>query len=176
MTMQLVLGVDPGVSGAMFALADGEPVQFFDMPIRPRAVGSGNEVDVPKLQALLRGLFMAHRGAYVFAVLEKVGGHRGQGGSASFNFGQADGAVRATIQCQGIPILEVYPQTWKTYMQLTGKGPDGEKLDKGAALRLARSMFPAWADALARAKDNGRADALLIARWAVLTEQVGAAA
>lgn len=166
MTFRLTMGIDPGLSGAIAVLADGKFEKFIDMPKIKRGMAKGNEIDVDKLCIELRALKSNYPGAYIMAVLEKVCGHRGQGGSASFNFGQSDGMIRATLACLGIPKIEVYPQTWKAYLRLTGKGKD-------AARQIVLEQFPEIAPLLARKKDCDRADALLIARWAEITEQVG---
>lgn len=168
MTLRLVLGVDPGQTGAIALLADGEPAGFIDMPTRERKAG-GVMIDGAALAAALRGARMHHPGAYTFAVIEQVSAGPGQGVSAMFRFGQADGIARGVLEALGVPCIEVHPSTWKRYLQLTGA-------DKDAARLLALKRFPGLAATLARKKDVGRADALLIALWSELTQQVGAAA
>lgn len=165
MTLRLTIGIDPGLTGAFAVIADGSFECFIDMPTRERKNAKGMEVDADTLQRALRDVLSRHPGAYVLAVLEKVSGHRGQGGAASFNFGQADGMVRATLACLGIPKIEVYPQTWKTYLRLTGQ-------DKDAARQMVLRQYPEAAPHVRRKKDHGRADALLVAKWAEMTEQV----
>lgn len=165
MTLRLTIGIDPGLSGAIAVLADGEFERFIDMPTAKRGNAKGMEVDADALHRKLRDLRAAHPGAYLLAVLEKVGGHRGQGGSASFNFGQADGIVRGTLACLGIPKIEVYPQTWKTYLRLTGQSKD-------AARQMVLRLHPEVAEHITLKKHDGRADAFLIARWSEMTEQV----
>lgn len=165
MTFRLTIGIDPGLSGALAVLADGQFERFIDIPTRARRTASGQEVDVSRLAEQLRTVLAAHPGAYTFGVMEKVGGHRGQGGSASFNFGQADGMVRATFENLGIPFIEVYPQTWKSYLRMKG-------VDKEGARQKVIREYPEAAPHLQRKKDHGRADALLLAKWAELTEQV----
>lgn len=168
MTQRLILGVDPGQSGAIAALADGAPVGFIDMPTRERKAG-GLMIDGTRLAAELRGLRQHHPGAYTFAVVEQVSAMKGQGVTGMFRFGQADGIARGVLEALGIPLIEVHSSTWKRYLQLTGE-------EKDAARLLALSRFPGLAAVLARKKDIGRADALLIALWAELTQQVGIAA
>lgn len=165
MTFRLTIGIDPGVSGAIAVLADGQFERFIDIPTRDRRTGSGREVDVTRLASHLKDVRAAHPGAYMFGVMEKVGGHRGQDNARSFNFGQADGGVRATFELLGIPFIEVYPQTWKTYLRMKG-------VDKEAARQRVIREYPEAASQLQRKKDHGRADALLLAKWAELTEQV----
>jgi len=168
MTHRLVLGIDPGQTGAVAALADGAIACFIDMPTMPRKAG-GHEVSGAQLAAKLRGVLQAHSGAYVLAVLEQVHAMPKQGGTSGFRFGQSDGIVRGVLGALGIGWIEVPPQMWKRHLRLTG-------CDKDAARTLAIQRFPEHADKLARKKDVGRSDALLMAVWAEATEQVARAA
>lgn len=166
MTMRLVIGIDPGQSGAIVALADGEPVKIIDMPTMARRAG-GYQVDGATLAASLRGLFHEHSGAYIVAVVEQVGSMPNQGVSSMFRFGQSDGIVRGVIAALGIGMVEVPPQTWKRALGLIGCAKD-------CARTLAIQRFPAVAIQLARKKDCGRADALLIALWGEQTDAAAA--
>jgi Holliday junction resolvasome RuvABC endonuclease subunit len=170
MTLRLAFGVDPGTSGAIAVVADGEPIGFFDMPTEPRASGNGRMVDGRQLGALLRGAIIQHRGAHVVAVIERVQAMptklhgREQGATSTFNFGQADGIARGVIRCLGIPVVSAEPSVWKRHNGLI-------KAEKSASVDLVLRRFPALAESLARVKDHGRAEALLIALWAHETEQ-----
>lgn len=167
MTLHLALGIDPGQTGAISALADGLPAGFIDMPTRPRAAG-GQMVDAGKLAAAVRGLVMQHPGAYVYGVIEAVAARPGQGGTSMFRFGQSDGMVRGVMGGLGILLIEVQPQTWKRFLRIEGKA-----VDPDAARKYAMTVYPGTVNLLMRKKDSGRADALCIARWAHLTEQLG---
>lgn len=163
-TLRLVIGIDPGVSGAIGWLADGVPAGVMDMPRR-----KDGRVDGRRLAAELRGLLQAHTGADVLVVHELVCGFRGQGGSASFAFGQADGIVRGVVESLGLRWIEVRPQAWKKHYGLV-KVRGGEPVGKGESRRVAIMLWPDKALNLLQAKDHGRAEALLLARWAVQTE------
>ncbi|MEG3193572.1 hypothetical protein SNE32_15145, partial [Lysobacter sp. D1-1-M9] len=63
MTLRLTLGCDPGQTGCVALLADGEPAGFIDMPTMPRAAG-GHEVNAASLAAQLRDALQAHPGAH----------------------------------------------------------------------------------------------------------------
>ena len=54
---------------------------------------------------------------------------------------------------------------WKRHLRLTG-------MDKDAARQLVIERFPSAAPNMKRKKDVGRADALLLAHWGEVTEQV----
>lgn len=164
MTNRLTLGVDPGQTGAIAALADGVPAGFIDMPTFARKAG-GQQVDAASLAAKLRDVLMQHPGAYVVAILEQVNAMPDQGSASGFRFGQSDGIVRGVLGALGIGFVEVPPATWKRHLKLTG-------CEKDAARAQAIQRYPDAANDLGRKKDIGRADALLIALWGELTEQV----
>lgn len=178
MTNRLILGIDPGATGAIAILADGDPAGFIDMPIVPRET-SGNEVNGKALAASLRGVMQQHPGAFMLAVMERVNAmpsfsrdgaeRRGMGSQSSFNFGESFGIVKGVLAALGVSYSLVHPQTWKRRLALTGK-------EKDAARALAVATFPGAAHNLQRKKDIGRADALCIAHWAELTEQLPRAA
>lgn len=162
MTLRLIIGCDPGQSGCLALLADGEPAGFIDMPTMPRAAG-GEEVNAAALAAQVRGLLHMHHGAHVLGVLEQVGSMPGQGLASTFRFGQADGVLRGVLGALGIGYVTVAPVRWKNHFGLKGQKKD-------AARALAIRRFPSIAEQLARKKDCGRADAILIALWAANTE------
>lgn len=164
MTMSLILGVDPGQTGAVAFLADGEPAGFIDMPTIPRRAG-GEQIDAVRLSDLIRREIGHHPGASVHAVIEQVNALPKQGSASGFRFGQSDGIARGVIGALHLPLIEVPPGTWKKYLRLTG-------LEKDAARAHALQRFPQLNEELRRKKDVGRADALLIALWSYLTEQV----
>ena len=168
MTLRLIIGCDPGQSGCLAMLADGEPAGFIDMPTMPRKAG-GFEVNGAALAAKLRGELMNHRGAFVLAVVEQVSSMPKQGLASTFRFGQSDGILRGVLATLGIGFVEVHPVKWKGHFGLKGQ-------EKDAARALAIRRFPSVAEQLARKKDCGRADALLIALWAANTEQHASAA
>jgi hypothetical protein len=76
-----------------------------------------------------------------------------------FRFGEAYGAVRGALGALGIPFRVVPPNLWKPRMGLVGPKKD-------AAREMAAKEFPSAATKLQRKKDHGRAESLLIAKWA----------
>lgn len=156
MTMRLTFGVDPGLSGAVATLIDGEPGPVLDMPTVE--VDGWGEVDARAVVVFIRELRAAHPGAYVSACIEKVGARPGDGGTSAFRFGQTAGKLQAILEVLGIPATRVVPAQWKRSFSLL-------RQDKDAARLLAIARFPSAQKVLSRKKDNGRADALLIALW-----------
>ena len=157
MTFRVTIGIDPGITGAIAVLADGEYFDTWDMPTRGRGKAGKRAVDAGKLAATLRGVMPLFRGATFSAVLEDVHAMPKQGSTSMFSFGRSVGAVDGVLAGIGIRMIEVTPQRWKRHHGLIGA-------DKGAGRVLAASRYPAAPLQLKR--HHGRADALLMALWA----------
>lgn len=156
MSLRLTFGIDPGLSGAIATLLDGEPGPILDMPTR--RVGAHSEVDAAALAAWIRGVRQQHAGAYVSACMERVQGRQGWGATEGFRFGESSGKVKAVLEAMGIPYTLVSPVTWKRRYGLL-------KSDKDDSRQLALQRFPSAAHLLNLKKHDGRAEALLIALW-----------
>jgi hypothetical protein len=107
MTMddRCILGVDPGVSGAMAFYFAGRPerVAVEDTPI------VDGEVNIAGVAALIRQY------APSVAVIERVNAFRGASSSSSFRFGRAYGDVRGAVTALGVPVHFVQPGVWKRH-------------------------------------------------------------
>lgn len=150
--MTRIIGIDPGLTGAIAILeANHDLLAVHDMPTTATRKG-GKQLNIPEVASILRG---AHRqGALV--KLEAVHAMPKQGVSSTFTFGMGYGALQGVIQTLGISMTLVTPQAWKKAAGLIGA-------EKDYARTLALQKYP---DAsLARKKDIGRADAILIARY-----------
>jgi hypothetical protein len=104
-----------------------------------------------------------HRGATFAAVLETVfamgAGRDGAGGAAAMQrLGDARGAARGVLEALGVPYSRAAGASWKRDYGLIGQPKDASR---ETALRL----YPALACRLSRKKDDGRAEALLLARY-----------
>lgn len=175
MTLRLTIGIDPGLTGAIVSLADGEPSSFTDMPTVPRA-SKGHQIDGFGLAARLRGLLQQHSGAYVLVILENVHSMPKQGVSSVFKFGDSFGCIKGVLAGLGQRYKLVQPERWKKHFGLVRdkENPVPESEYKDRSRLKAIDLFPSAALMLERKRDCGRAEALLMARWANDTEQVAA--
>jgi crossover junction endodeoxyribonuclease RuvC len=98
------------------------------------------------------------------AFVEQVGGLPGQSAPAAFNFGRAAGAVEYGLKALGVRVVLVPPGTWKKRLKLN-QGKD-------AARAAAMALWPDDAQLFKRVKDDGRAEACLIAEYGRLTTEV----
>jgi crossover junction endodeoxyribonuclease RuvC len=156
--MQYIIGVDPGASGAIAILEDnGKLVHVFDMPSVEIITGgkAKRRVSPEMLAAELR--LYADQGAVAY--VEQVGAMPGQGVSSMFAFGQAFGIVLGVMAGLAIPTQTVTPGKWKKDLKLNG--------GKDASRAKAAQVWPAQAGEFKRVKDDGKAEAGLIALWGV---------
>lgn len=148
----IILGCDPGQTGAIAGAENGKIVDIADMPTMARLHGSGQQVDAGELASIIQSMRM---GDDAKMKLEAVSAMPGQGGSSMFRFGESVGIVLGVCGALQIPVFWVTPQRWKKNAGLIGK-------DKDAARTLMIQQQPQIADMLTRKKDIGRADSCCI--------------
>lgn len=150
MNTPIVLGIDPGKTGALAALdaATGHLIWIEDMP---------DPIDGALIADLLTNEIVAA------AAVESQVGRPGQSSSAMFKFGTGYGVILGTLGALRIGYELVTPAKWK--------GGQGLSKDKNASRALAVRRWPDHAPLFARVKDDGRAEAALIAhhQWAKRT-------
>jgi len=83
----------------------------------------------------------------------------GMGRQSAFMFGQGVGVILGVAAALNISYTKVAPSKWKKHFNL-GR-------DKDAARAAATRLYPKLADRFTRKTDHGRAEALLLARWAM---------
>ena len=148
------IGVDPGITGAVGVLKNGQYLAVFDIPSVEK--GSGvvkREINPAGLAREISARLDPKE--FVEVVLERVSAMPGQGSSSVFSFGDSYGSCRATIAVLGLPMVLVPPAAWKKHFSL-GR-------DKEESRALATRLFP-QAD-LSLKKHADRAEALLMARY-----------
>ena len=154
-----VLGIDPGASGALafLTISGGLPVELETVDLPTLKIGKRTSLDAYSLAREIDA--RAHHGSELIAcAMLEQGGVRpqnGRVGAATFWLGL--GVIRGVLAANFIPIEIVAASTWKRSLRLVG--------DKDASRSRASSIFPRWADQWSRAKDEGRAEAALIALY-----------
>jgi crossover junction endodeoxyribonuclease RuvC len=159
--MTTVIGIDPGVSGAVGVLSgSGAFVGVFDMPTVLANKSSNRQMVSPtELANLVRGL-MVNAGGEVVAITEGVNAMPDQGVSGVFAFGKSYGILLGVLAALGISTHIVSPAKWKGYYAL-GR-------EKDQSRELAQRMFPAAP--LGLKKHHNRAESLMLARYYVETQ------
>jgi crossover junction endodeoxyribonuclease RuvC len=152
-TPSMIVGCDPGKSGALARLDHaGRLVDVADMPV------VGTIISAHLLDEIVHNWIDPLADApYGTAVIEDVHARPGQGVSSMFSFGRSLGVAEGVLAGNGLSLRYVSPAKWKKALGLSS--------DKGASRRRAIELWPEHAKAFARVKDDGRAEAALIAWW-----------
>ncbi len=128
------------------------------MPVREILV-NGSKKRTPELNLLAHWFDMNFKDVDM-CVIEKVHSMPKQGVTSSFNFGFNAGVVQGMAYAFGLPVVLVPPQTWKHFYNLDS--------DKKKSLVKARELFKDFDHYFTRVKDDGRAEAALMA-WYGMT-------
>jgi len=148
------IGIDPGLSGAI-AIISTESLKIFDMPTMTveRNGKAKRQVSAAELAEML--YLYSGRDCHVYC--ERVSAMAGQGVTSVFSFGRSFGMIEGILAAFKMPVTFVPPATW---VKAVGRGQG-----KDASRARAMELFPSDQDQFKRVKDDGRADAALIAYW-----------
>lgn len=150
-----IIGFDIGTKGAG-ALLDAETlalIEIADMPVLTDGPKGRPAVNAPLLADLIWRWQAGH------AFVEYVGARPGEGAVGAFAFGRSRGVVEGVLGACGVPVTLLTPPSWKRIVGI----PAGKEGAKDAARSEAIRRWPAHASLFARVKDDGRAEAALIA-------------
>lgn len=147
-----VLGVDPGATGALAMIdTDLSALVVCDMPSTLIKIGKGHRRQISEFW--LADVLRVYQPDCAW--IERVHAMPKQGVTSSFAFGLSYGLARGVLAALGVSVTLVTPQEWKKSFRL---GPD-----KNEARLVAARLFPENAGSFTRAKDDGRAEAALLA-------------
>jgi hypothetical protein len=172
---RLLLGIDPGVSGALAMLCAAEgrslaatPYGVLDMPVMRTGKGKSQrkEPDWHALFFLLSCLVREEARLGELHVIWECNQPFAADGKYGWRLnGLSTGYFRGWFLALGLPTTEIIASDWKPEFKLIGKTKDASRKE---ALRV-------WADApCLRESDHNRAEALLISAylWRTLHNQL----
>jgi crossover junction endodeoxyribonuclease RuvC len=143
----MLMGIDPGFTGAWGMINhNGDYISCGDMLHTEKHILT---------RMVYAEMSQARDLQDIQIVVEEVHAMPKQGVSSTFKFGMAYGAALALAERFNTRLELVTPQRWKKSMGLSS--------DKSASLAMARHLWPTAP--LSRQKDNGRAEALLLAEY-----------
>lgn len=158
---QVIIGCDPGASGALAVLIDGELTDVDDMPFMMLKVNKTKRkrVDLDGVFLLMKqyqALYI-RPGDEVRFIIEDVGPTPRDSAQSAFHFGRAATIPEVCAAGMGWARSRVTPATWKRQLKL--------RKEKDEARKRAMELFPDFTHRFRLAKHDGRAEAALIALW-----------
>ena len=151
-----IIGIDPGLSGAIAVLENNKVLNIFDMPVMSEGKKNKRQLNSAQLVKLIKDNISKNE--EVSVVVEQVNAMPGQGVTSMFNFGQTFGAIKGVCAALSLPIFFVRPAKWKKHFELINSSKD-------ASRTKVIEMYPALAENLSKKKDVNKSDAILIARF-----------
>ena len=151
-----IIGIDPGLSGAIAILENNQVLNIFDMPVMSEGKKNKRQLNSALLVDLIKENIQLNE--EVSVVVEQVNAMPGQGVTSMFNFGQSFGILKGICSAMQLPMYFVRPAKWKKYFNLIN-------LEKDASRARAIEIFPYFSSQLSRKKDSNKADAILIASF-----------
>ena len=151
-----IIGIDPGLSGAIAVLENNKVLNMFDMPVMSEGKKNKRQLNSALLVALIKENI--ENSKEVSVVVEQVNAMPGQGVTSMFNFGQTFGAIKGVCAALQLPIFFVRPSKWKKHFELI-------KASKDSSRTKTIEMYPHLSNQLSKKKDVNKSDAILIARY-----------
>ena len=151
-----IIGIDPGLSGAIAILENNKIVSIFEIPVMSEGKKNKRQLNSAQLVKLLKDNISKNE--EVSVVVEQVNAMPGQGVTSMFNFGQSFGVLKGIFSAMQIPMDFVSPVKWKKFFNLINTNKD-------ASRTKAIEIYPYFSSKLSKKKDANKADAILISSF-----------
>ena len=152
----IIIGMDPGVSGAICILTDGKITEIYEMPTMIDGKKNKKQVNGAEVTNIINKELVNEKDINV--VIEHVSAMPGQGVTSMFNFGQSFGVLKGICAALKLPVHFIRPVKWKKYFNLINT-------EKDASRTKVIEVFPYISSKISKKKDANKADAILIARF-----------
>ena len=154
----LIIGIDPGITGAICFFENGEIKDVIDMPTMASGNKNKKQINGSQIFNEISARIQNYKSENINVVVEQVSAMPGQGVTSMFNFGQSYGVLKGIFSAMQIPMDFVSPVKWKKYFNLINTQKDSSRTK-------AIEFFPYISSKLSRKKDANKADAILIASF-----------
>ena len=154
----LIIGIDPGISGAICFFEDGQVKEIIDMPVMADGKKNKRQINGPQVYNEILKRINKLQKKDIIVVIEQVSAMPGQGVTSMFNFGQSFGVLKGICSAMQLSMFFIRPAKWKKYFGLI-------KTEKDASRTKVIEIFPYISSQLSRKKDSNKADAILIASF-----------
>ena len=154
----IIVGIDPGIAGAICFFSNGNVIDVIDMPIMPEGKKNKKQVNGRQIFNEIKLIKSKFLNENISAVVEQVSAMPGQGVTSMFNFGQSFGVIKGICSAMNLSMYFVRPAKWKKFFNLINS-------QKDASRTKAIEIFPYFSMNLTKKKDANKADAMLIASY-----------
>ena len=121
----IIIGIDPGVSGAICILTDGKITEIYDMPTMIDGKKNKKQVNGAEITNIINKELVNEKDINV--VIEHVSAMPGQGVTSMFNFGQSFGVLKGICAALKLPVHFIRPVKWKKHFNLINTEKDASR-------------------------------------------------
>ena len=101
----LIIGIDPGIKGAICIFKNCKILDVFDMPVMPVGKKNKSQVNGSQIYNEIQKAIINEDKGDIKVVIEQVSAMPGQGVTSMFNFGQTFGAIKGISATLKLPIF-----------------------------------------------------------------------
>jgi crossover junction endodeoxyribonuclease RuvC len=154
----IIIGIDPGISGAICFFEDGKVTDIVEMPNMADGKKNKRQVNGAQIYNEISSRIKNFNKEDIKVVIEQVSAMPGQGVTSMFNFGQSFGVLKGICSAMQLSTYFIRPAKWKKYFNLINS-------EKDASRTKAIQIFPYISSKLSKKKDANKADAILLASF-----------
>ena len=141
----LIIGIDPGISGAMCFFQNGEVKDVIDIPSMADGKKNKRQINSQQVFNEISERIINISKKEIIVVIEQVSAMPGQGVTSMFNFGQSFGVLKGVCSAMQLSMYFVRPAKWKKYYGLI-------KTEKDASRTKVIEIFPYISSKLSKKK------------------------
>ena len=140
-----IIGIDPGISGAICFFENGKILDVIEMPTMNEGKKNKRQVNGAQIYNEISKRINKTHIEDVRVVVEQVSAMPGQGVTSMFNFGQSFGIIKGICSAMQLSLYFVRPAKWKKYFNLINS-------EKDASRTRAIEIFPYFSSQLSKKK------------------------
>ena len=140
-----IIGIDPGISGAICFFLNGEVIDIIDMPSMAEGKKNKKQINSQQVFNEISERIKNFSKKEIIVVIEQVSAMPGQGVTSMFNFGQSFGVLKGICSAMQLSMYFVRPAKWKKYYGLI-------KTEKDASRTKVIEIFPYISSKLSKKK------------------------
>ena len=121
----IIIGIDPGVSGAICILTEGKITEIYEMPTMIDGKKNKKQVNGAEITNIINKELVNEKDINV--VIEHVSAMPGQGVTSMFNFGQSFVVLKGICAALKLPVHFIRPVKWKKHFNLINTEKDASR-------------------------------------------------
>ena len=121
----IIIGIDPGISGAVCILTNGKITEIYEMPTMIDGKKNKKQVNGAEITNIINKEIENEKNVKV--VIEHVSAMPGQGVTSMFNFGQSFGVLKGICAALKLPVHFIRPVKWKKHFNLINSEKDASR-------------------------------------------------